>query len=172
MVRKRLKIFITAAEVAPFSSVGGLSQVMYFLPRSLIKLGHDVRVFTPKYGTILEEKYKLKKIIDGMKVPTDGGNGQKHLVCNVKEYMGGARDPKVYFLENMEYYEKRSNVYGYSDDHIRFALLSRGTIEFLKHINWTPDVITTNDWHTAYLINDLRTRYEQESRLRRIAALL
>lgn len=47
-----MNILFLSAEVAPFSTVGGLSQVSYFLPRALLKLGHDVRIFTAKYGVI------------------------------------------------------------------------------------------------------------------------
>lgn len=172
MGQNRLKILMVAAEVAPFSEVGGLSQVMFFLPRALIKLGHEVRLFTPKYGTLDEAKYRLRLETEGLAVSTGEREGAKKLICNVKHYRGGAREPKVCFLENMEYFEKRSNVYGYSDDHIRFALLSRGAIEALRRNRWTPDVIHANDWHTAYLINDLRTRYVGDSRLGRIATLL
>lgn len=169
---RRLKIFIVAAEVAPFSEVGGLSQVMYFLPRALMKLGHEVRMFTPKYGTLDEKRYPLKMDIEGLSVPTGDQEGPKRLVCNVKGYDHGVRDPHVCFLENMEYFEKRSNVYGYSDDHIRFALLSRGALEALRREKWIPDVIHANDWHTAYLINDLRTRYVRDQRFSRVATLL
>lgn len=163
---------MVSAEVAPFSSVGGLSQVMYFLSRALLKMGHDVRLFTPKYGTLDEKKFKLKIELQGLKVPTGEKDTPKQLVCNVKKYKGGVREPQVYFLENMEYYEKRSSVYGYSDDHIRFALLSRGAIEFLKKGKWVPDIIHANDWHTGYLINDLRTKYANDRGLARIATLI
>lgn len=172
MARMKLKIFMVAAEVAPFSSVGGLSQVIYFLSRALIRSGYDVRIFTPKYGTLDEKKYKLTMKFKSLKIPT-GEKGEKaSLVCNIKQYKKGAREPIVYFLENMEYYEKRSNVYGYNDDHIRFALLSRGALEFLRKFRWSPAVIHTNDWHTAYLVNDLRTRYKRVQRFRRVATLL
>ena len=66
-----MKILFVAAEVAPFSTVGGLSQVMYFLPRALQHMKHDVRIFTPKYGTIdaknVDEKWKFAKIYEGVK---------------------------------------------------------------------------------------------------------
>ena len=51
------------------------------------------------------------------------------LISNVLRHDGP--DGSVnYFLENMEYYEKRANVYGYSDDTIRWVLLSKATLEF------------------------------------------
>lgn len=173
-----LSVLFVSAEVAPFSSVGGLSQVSYFLPRALLKMGVDVRIFTPKYGTIDEKKLPTKIVVEGMKVPTgepkSSGNVTE-LVCNVKVFAEEKRTvPTVYLLENMEYFEKRANVYGYSDDHIRFGLLSRGAIEFLKQGFFAPDVVHANDWHTAYLINYLRAdpQYKDDPELKKIATLL
>jgi len=169
-VGKRLKILFVAAEVAPFSSVGGLSQVIYFLSRALIKLGHDVRIFTPKFGLIDEKKYAMKIVTKQLKVPTgyEEDNHPSKLICNVKKWVGGgAKDPCVYFLENQEYYEQRANVYDYQDDNVRFALLSRGAIEWLKDFSWVPDVINVSDWHTGYLINYLRVDYKAVKKLER-----
>src|SRR3989338_4626747 len=82
-----LKVLFISAEVAPFSSVGGLSQVSYFLPTVLLKRGVDVRIFTPKYGTISQEKFPMKMEKEGMNVPTGEGadsKNPKELICNVK----------------------------------------------------------------------------------------
>lgn len=138
----------------------------YFLPRALFKLGVDVRIFTPKYGTINEKKFPTKMVAESVKVPTgenDQGNQgdqgdqkPRELICNVKVYGESLKsEPTVYFLENREYFEQRANVYGYSDDHIRFGLLSRGAVEFIKTGAFVPDIIHANDWHTGYLINYL-----------------
>jgi starch synthase len=63
-------------------------------------------------------------------------------------------------LENQEYYELRSNTYGYSDDAIRFALLSRGALEFLNtDRRWKPDVVVCTDWMAGYFSNYLKTDY-------------
>ncbi len=170
MEKKPLKVFFVAAEVAPFASVGGLSQVIYFLPKALRRLGADVSIFMPKYGTIDEKKHGLRLLISNLKVPTGEKTGTRELVCNVKvrETEG---EPTVYFLENMEYYEKRANVYGYTDDPTRFALLSRGALEFLRASKIHPDIIHANDWHTGYLINDLRTLYKENTELLNIATV-
>lgn len=171
MSTQPLKILFVAAEAAPFATVGGLSQVMYFLPKALKKLGSDVAIFMPKYGTIDEKKYKIKSFISELKVPTGETTGVRELICNVKMRIGKRYEPTVYFLENMEYYEKRANVYGYMDDPTRFALLSRGALEFLKTVSWQPDIIHVNDWHTGYLLNDLHTNYENETKLKKIASV-
>lgn len=171
MFTNPLKILFVAAEVAPFASVGGLSQVMYFLPKALKKMGHDVAIFMPRYGTIDEKKYRIRPLMTGLKVPTGETSGVKELICNVKVRTGNKYEPTVYFLENMEYYEKRANVYGYSDDPVRFALLSRGALEWLSKSAWRPDLIHTNDWHTGYLVNYLHNTYKDDTKLKSIAAL-
>lgn len=199
-----MKILFVAAEVAPFSSIGGLSQVMSFLPRALTKLGHDVRVFTAKYGVIdgsggnqpPKKKWKMDMVAEGLAVPV-GGVGQPKqadngdstsdkLICNIKMGRASVDDSIVYFLENREYYELRANVYQYADDHVRFALLSKGCLEWLLQARsawheargkddmnanlasslepraasgghpWWPDLIHINDWHTGYLADMAR----------------
>ena len=161
---------------------GGLGEVMFALPRALTKLGYDARLFIPRYAGIDLEKFKLHLELEGLMVPT-GANGDKptepsHLTCNIRKYIpdphGGNGDLPVYtyFLENAEYYEKRSNVYGYNDDAIRWALLSRGALEFLRvKRTWTPDVIVANDWQTGFLINYLRTEYKNDPSLSSVATV-
>jgi starch synthase len=166
-----VKILFVTAEVAPYVSVGGLSQVMYFLPNALIKRGHDVRIFTPKYGAMdayeqNKNKWKLQLVTEGVAVATHSDTknkvkkdeGVNALVCNIKMHHDKKKSPYVYFLENREYYELRANVFGYSDDHVRFGLLSKGCLEWLYDAyqkdptTWWPDIIQCNDWHTCYLI--------------------
>lgn len=153
-------ILFVSAEVAPFAAAGGLGQVSYFLPRALQKAGAEIAIFMPKYGIIDEKKFHLEPFITGLEVPTDGKDGMPDtLLCNVKVRWGTSREPTVYFLENMEYYEQRANVYGYNDDHVRFALLSRGALEFIRTGKIKPTVLHCNDWHTGYCINYFHTKY-------------
>ena len=165
---------MVTAEVAPFSKVGGLSQVVYFLAKSLAG-GHEVRVFTPKYG-IIKPKLPFREELHHIEVPTGyhGTKFAKSLTCNVLTTTFGR--VKTYFLENQEYYELRSNVYDYSDDHIRFFLLSRGCLEWLIHQreknSWQPDIIHLHDWHTAYLAEDIRKNGRYRRTFYRIPILL
>lgn len=167
---KSLRVLVVLPEVSPYASVGGVSRVGAHLSKELVKLGHDVRLFMPRYGMIDVEKYPLEMVVEGLKVYTDGGGGPQELICNVKTHQT-EEGVRTYFLENMEYYEKRANVYGYSDDPIRFALLARGALEFLRHFEWKPQVIHTNDWQTGAAPNYLRTVYAQSRDLAGIATL-
>ena len=166
-----LKIIVVAPEVAPYATVGGFSRVTASLSRALINLGHDVRLFMPKFGSIDEKKYPTQMLYEGMKVPT-GDETKPELICNVKNYQPKpGTGAQVYFLENMEYYEQRANVYGYSDDPIRWALFARGLLEFLRLSEWQPDIIHANDWHTGSVPNLLRTIYLADPKLAEIATL-
>ncbi len=170
-----LKVLFLSAEVAPFSSIGGLSQVSYFLPRALLSLGVDVRIFTPKYGTLDEAKFSTKMVVEGLRVPTgeDSKKNPRELVCNVKTLTSRTKgEPLVYFLENQEYFEKRANVYGYSDDHVRFGLLSRGALEFMRLGDFVPDVVHLNDWHTAYFVNYFEDTLHNKDPFRSVATVL
>ncbi|MBP6060488.1 MAG: glycogen synthase [Candidatus Pacebacteria bacterium] len=166
---KSLKILFVGSEVAPFVKVGGLGEVLHTLPRALVELGHDVRTMTPKYALICEEEFPMTKVVDGLAVPNGENND---IVCNVKKYESDDGLTN-YFLENQEFYEKRGSVYGYDDDPARFALLSRGTLEFVKKISsdWTPDVIVANDWQGGLIPNYMKTEYKKDLIISKISSV-
>lgn len=178
------KILFVAPEAAPFSKAGGLGEVMFALPRALRKIGYDARVMIPRYASIEPEKFRLATELDGLVVPTgaEGDEEPKELICNIKKFVpdgangkngkNGRSSVPAYFLENEEYYEKRSNIYGYEDDAVRWALLCRGVLEFVRvSEDWIPDVIVASDWQTGFLLSDLHTRYKADERLRKIATV-
>lgn len=171
---EKLKILFVTTEESPFAKVGGLGEVMFSLPRALRRLGHDARVMIPRYGTI-PRNHGLRVIQRGLEVPTSPDNQGPRLACNVLAHEGSGTGPDpapTYLLENQEYYELRSNAYGYIDDRIRFALLSRGALEFLNlYREWTPDVITSTDWMTGFLPDFLRRDYSKYTRLENIASV-
>lgn len=166
--KRPLKILFVASEAAPFAKVGGLASVMSSLPIALKGLGHDARVMLPRYGTISDETYNLRLVYEGLKVPT-GSPEKPELICNVKEHTPDEKTLQgtvtTYFLENQEYYEQRANVYGYGDDPVRWALLSRGVLEFLKVSEWKPDIIAASDWSTGFLPNYLYVEYGNDKAL-------
>lgn len=180
-----MKILFLTAEAGPYVSVGGLSQVSYFLTRAITELGDSIRIFTPKFGSMdktapKKSGWNLKTEVEKLAVPIDNGEGvgeNKALVCNVKSHEKKRGGVKTYFLENREYYELRANVFGYKDDHIRFDLLCKGCLEWLllqkkKKGAWFPDLIQCNDWHTSYLIELARTSPRYKDVLAKVPIVL
>ncbi len=172
--KKNLKILFVGSEATPFVRVGGLGSVMYSLPKALNELGHDARIMIPRYLSIDDSIFHLQVEHKDLKVPTGNTEGPDHLVCNVKrcDPNGSGSAVTSYFLENQEYYEQRANVYGYADDATRWALLSRGVLEFIRQSNtWVPDIIVALDWQTGLIPNYLKTVYATDPILSKIATV-
>jgi starch synthase len=168
--KKSLKILFVASEAAPFVKVGGLGEVMYSLPQALRELGYDARVMIPRYANIDTDKFHLSSEYLGLNMGNEETDPHGILKCNVLRH-DGENGSVTYFLENMEYYEKRANVYGYGDDTIRWVLLSKGVLEFLRHSEWKPDVIVACDWQAGFVPNLLHTEYKNDPMLKKITTV-
>ena len=144
MAKKSLKILFLAAEAAPFAKVGGLADVAGSLPIAIRKLGHDVRLMLPRYGTIRSEQFDLERIGDAFPVPVGPGKEYVHLIGGT--FGGGV---PVYLIWNEHYFSSRDRVYGFEDDAQRFAVFGQAALAALHVLDWKPDVIHANDWHTG-----------------------
>lgn len=156
MSESPLKILLLAAEVVPFAKTGGLADVAGALPKALKELGHDVRVAMPRYGFIDQEKFKLNEVLNELTVPM---NGQTEKASIFEGKING--EVPVYFVNNSKYYD-REGIYMYHDDADRFVFFCRAAMEMLKTLNWVPDVLHCNDWHTAIIPNWLKTIYQDD----------
>lgn len=160
--KSKYKILFVASEAAPFVKVGGLGEIMYSLPKALRELGYDARVMVPKYATIDLEKYPLHLEYEGLALGLETNDPHSLLKSNVLRHENKEDGSVNYFLENMEYYEKRANVYGYGDDTTRWVLLSKGALEFIKVSDWRPDIIVASDWQTGFIPNLIHTEYKDD----------
>ena len=151
--------------------VGGLGEIMYSLPKALRDLGHDARIMIPKYASMDIDRIVFGSEISGLKIVTSNIEQAGLFVCNVLRYDNENGKTEAYFLENQEYYEKRANTYGYADDAVRWALLSKGSLEFIRQSAWKPDIIVASDWQTGLIPNYIHTVYKDDPALSKIATL-
>lgn len=147
-----MNVLLVAAEAHPFIKTGGLGDVMGALPKALSKIGVDARVVIPNYKNINWNFKKDFKFIKWFFVKV----GWRTKYCGVFEYKYGG--VTYYFLDNEEYFN-RDTLYGHFDDGERFAFFDRAAIQFLREINWHPDVIHCNDWQTGMIPVLLRLEY-------------
>lgn len=70
-------------------------------------------------------------------------------------------DVPVYAVESERYFAREA-IYGYPDDGERFLFFCRAVLEVPKQLDWQPDIVHCNDWHTAIIPNLLRTTYEDD----------
>lgn len=138
-----MKILFVASEAAPFVRSGGLGDVAGALPKALNQLGNDTRVILPFYKEEIADTFK-----DGFRfvASTFVDLSWRRQYCGV--YEANYDGVTYYFIDN-EYYFKRRGLYGHFDDGERFAFFSKAVLEVLPLIDFYPDVLHANDWHTA-----------------------
>jgi len=161
-----LKILLVSAEVAPFAKVGGLADVAGALPKALRAMGHDVRVVMPRYGSIDVDKYGLGKVVTNLGVPL----AHQPVNADVLEGRIGG-DVPIYFIDNPQFFG-REGMYGFWDDDARFIYFSRAALEMLRPLDFQPDVIHVNDWHTAVIPNMLARLYAGDPFFADVATVL
>jgi len=170
---RKLSILITASECVPYAKTGGLGDVVGILPKFLKKLGHDVRVIMPRYYVIDKEKYGLKPIGVPLGVPM-GVIGEQW--CQLYEGTLPHSDVPAYFVEH-ELYFGRAEIYnangkGFMDNDNRFVFLSRASLQACKLLDFRPDIIHANDWHTAVANVFLNTVYGDDPFFAQTSSLL
>ena len=150
-----MKVLFAASEAHPFIKTGGLGDVMGALPKSLAKLGVDVRVVIPKYKNIKDELKQKLQFVKWFTVSV----GWRNQYCGIFQYQ--YKGVTYYFIDN-EYYFNRDGLYGYFDDGERFAFFNRAVLEFIKQIDWQPDLINCNDWQTGMVPVLLNLEYKKD----------
>lgn len=148
-----LKILYASAEVVPFAKTGGLADVAGALPKYLAQMGHDVRIVMPLYSCIDRDMYQLRPVTEPFTIPH--GSGQIRISIEQSDAIEGVI---TYFIRN-DYLYNRDSIYGQADDDHRFVAYCRGMLEMLRHLDWMPDVINCNDWHTGLGPVYLKTLY-------------
>lgn len=160
-----MKVLFAAAEAAPFAKTGGLGDVVGSLPLALRKRGVDARVILPKYGHLAGKYRETLNHRGSYTVPL--GWRRQYVGLEEVEYRG----VPFYFVDN-EYYFKRDGLYGYYDDGERFAYFCRAVLKAAVYLDFKPDVIHCNDWHSALIPVFLDAFYREDEVLREIKTLL
>ena len=137
-----MRVAILSSEVVPFAKTGGLADVTGALPKALRK--HDVAaaVVLPHYSQI-DPGLLSDEVIQDVPVQWRGG------IRPTKVFQSNAAGAPAYLIDAPEYFS-RSSIYGFGDDHERFAFFSRAALALFKHLDWQPDIIHNNDWPCGF----------------------
>jgi len=150
-----------SSEAIPFAKSGGLGDAVSALAAALAQVGHDVRIFIPRYYSISREGLKA---LDGpMGVPMGDA---EHWTEVFTATLPNSEVP-VYFLD-YEAFFGRSGVYGassreeYQDNPQRFSLLSRAAFQLCRKLSWIPDILHAHDWPSSLVPVYLSTLERKE----------
>lgn len=165
-----IKILFLAAEAEPFVKVGGLGDVAGALPTALRALSnrevrYDVRLVLPLHRAIEAESLRLVASF-----PMPRGDSEIH----VEVFAGTLGDMPVYFLGG-DPIEANGTVYSADSalDAEKYACFSLAALALPHHIDWVPDILHANDWHTALAVfaNLVRRTKDPEHRIASIISI-
>ena len=138
-----MKILLLAAEVFPFAKVGGLADGAGTLPMALRQAGHDARVFMPRYGCVDADRWGLVEKLPPFRMAL----GDETFAVSCLE--GSMHGALIYFVDIDGLFGDRMAVYGEADDGRRFPCFCMAVFACAERLDWIPEVVHANDWHTA-----------------------
>jgi starch synthase len=168
-----LNILFLAAEAEPFVKVGGLADVAGSLPLALRNLSNsavpgvkfDVRLVIPLHRSIRTDTTTLRPLVE-VSVYRRGRSIPAQVFENSKSGM------PVYFV-NGEPISNATSVYSQDPamDREKFTFFSMAVLEMVRCMDWQPDILHANDWHTALALYALRSQ-KAETGTRRLHSVL
>ena len=141
-----INILFLAAEAEPFVKVGGLGDVAGALPRVLREFSNDetnidIRLVVPQHSVVKAESLKAAGLYS---IPRGKSEVQ------VEAFEGALGEVPVYFI-NGDPIRASGAVYSSNNklDAEKYVFFSLAALELPRQLNWTPNIIHCNDWHTA-----------------------
>lgn len=164
-MEKAKKILYIAQELEPYVSESELSTMFRNLIPAVQETGREARTFTPKWGSINERRNMLHEVIrlSGANLIIDGSDHQ--LIIKVASIP--AAHMQVYFIDNDDFMRGKLILRDkdgkfYRDNVERSMFFCRGTIETMKKLRWTPEIVHCTGWMGALAPYLLKMAYYDE----------
>lgn len=145
-----MRVAVISAEAVPYSKTGGLGDVAGALPKALKQVGVDAVLITPCYWQTKGE-YLWNTAIDDLNVDWRGG------IYPAQAFYSEANGSPTFLIDAPSYFH-RDSIYGYREDHERFAFFNHAALVLLQRIGAAPDIVHLNDWHCGFAAAELANR--------------
>ncbi len=151
---------MVTSEAAPFAKTGGLADVLGALPPALAKLGEEVAVVMPRYGSVPLTGAEL--ILPAMPLLV----GPRTFTAAL--YQVERESVRYLFVDCPPLYA-RAGIYNewgaeYLDNHIRFAALNLAALEIARKI-FPTDIFHAHDWPAGLLAPYLHETFAADANL-------
>jgi starch synthase len=154
----RKNVLFLASEAEPLIKVGGLGDVAGSLPRALLSLNQaltasrpelDVRLVLPFHPSINKDRYS-PVLVAAFSIPTLDGEIQ------AKAYSLDLNGLPVYLIGG-DPIDDETGVYSedLEADGYKYVFFSMAALALVKKLDWKPDILHANDWHTAAAVYSL-----------------
>ncbi|MDB6158357.1 MAG: hypothetical protein JWO04_2063 [Gammaproteobacteria bacterium] len=153
-----LTVCLMASEAAPLSKTGGLADVSSALTKYLHAAGHDVRLFTPAYSSIDRGKFPMLPV-EGLQ-NMDVAVGPHRYVMSVMTTPMPGSAASIYLIDCPALYSRATLYTADPDEHLRFLAFTRAVFACCQRMQWSPQILHCNDWHTAFAPLFLKGAYD------------
>ena len=147
-----LKVLFVASESMPFAKTGGLADVAHTLPKTLAALGLDVRVMIPAHARIKAEYSDKLETVASTEISL--GWRRKYLGVETLDVSGVT----YYFIDNEDFFGDAIYRGGNAESE-QYLFFCKAVCEALSLIDFEPDILHLNDWHTGMIPFLMKTRY-------------
>jgi starch synthase len=147
-----IRIWMAAAEAAPYAQTGGMGDVLRALPAALARAGARVEMLLPAYGGIDRSGFEHEDV--NLAVPLGPARVPVRFLARGAGSERSAGDaPRVVLVECEEMFA-REGLYGtpageYPDNARRFTLFCRAIAERARRAAAPPDILHLHDWQAA-----------------------
>jgi len=165
---EQIKVLFLAAEADPFVKIGGLGDVAGSLPRALRTLSTeltggvevDIRLVIPFHPVLRSKAVSLRPI-----TPFTMKHEGEEVVVEAFETINDGLP--VYFIGGGPI-ESSSSVYSSNSetDGEKYTYFSLAALGLIKQLDWHPNIVHANDWHTALIAYGLLVQHWQEGQPR------
>ncbi len=147
-----MDILFACSELYPLIKTGGLADVAGNLPRALQAAGCSVRIVMPAYHAVLAGMDNA----DTVETLSDYDDSPVRLLRTVLEDTG----IPVYLVDAPALFDRPGNPYSdashrdWDDNAQRFGLFAKVVSEMALgclQLDWQPDIVHCNDWHTGLI---------------------
>jgi len=165
MTTKTIKVLFLAAEADPLVKVGGLGDVAGSLPRALNHLPDEITGdYKVEVRLVLPFHSAIRKKITNPTHLFDFTINSRHGPLTAKAFQIEANGLLTYLIAGAAIAED-SPVYSpdASIDGPKYLFFSLATLELAKKLDWQPDILHANDWHTAIAVYAMNIQKKSEA---------
>ncbi len=149
-----MRVAVISSEAVPYSKTGGLGDVAGALPKALKQIGVDSFLVTPCYWQTKGE-YLWHTAVDDLWVTWRGQ------AVRAKAFYSEANGSPTFLIDYPPLFH-RDSIYGYTEDHERFAFFNHVALALIERLGTAPDIVHLNDWHCGFAAVELASRRRHE----------
>jgi starch synthase len=165
-----VRICFISAELAPLAKAGGLADVSAALLKYLCADGHDLRLFMPAYASIDRTQLDMHPVEFLRDLEQQIGVHRYRYSVLTAKYPG--TEAWFYLIDCPAVFNRPGIYSAAADEYRRFLLLTHAAFACCQRMGFAPDIIHSNDWHTAMAPLWLRTIYQWDALFARTHSVL